>query len=80
MGDAQERARRRRAEWAFGKAESFEALDAIDLDAWLAIAPSERLGMVFAMWFEQSAEGDHEATARLQRSIGGVRTRERVGK
>jgi hypothetical protein len=75
MTDADARARRRRAEWTGGKATSFDELAEIDLEAWLAVPPSERLGMVFDMWFEQAGEEKHETAARLQRSIGGVRQR-----
>jgi hypothetical protein len=77
MSDPATRAARRRAEWTGGKASSFEALERLDLDAWVAIPGSEKLGMVFEMWFEQSREATDEATPRLQRSVGGVRPRGR---
>lgn len=58
---------------------SFDELAALDLDGWLLVPPAERLGMVFDMWFEQARTTEpkdiHEAAARLQRSVGGVRPR-----
>jgi hypothetical protein len=71
------RANRRRREWTGGLAKSFEELDEIDLDAWLAIEPAKRLAMVFDLWDEQMSLKDpqHEPAARLQRSVGGVRPR-----
>ena len=58
-------------------AKSFDEIDEIDLEAWLAIDPEERLGMVFELWDEQMSLKDpaHEHAARLQRSVGGVRPR-----
>jgi len=58
-------------------AKSFDELDALDLHAWLAVDPADRLGMVFELWDEQISlkDSEHEPASRLQRSVGGVRPR-----
>ena len=52
-------------------------MEAVDLAFWLSQPPDERLAAVFGMWDEQMSlkDADHEASSRLQRSVGGVRPR-----
>jgi hypothetical protein len=74
VDDSEARARRRRREWTGGVASSFAELAEIDRRAWLQVEPSERLGMVFDMWAEQSSES-FDLEARLQKSVCGIRPR-----
>jgi len=73
---ASSRAEWRREHWTGGVAKTTEMGD-VDLAFWLSMSPEERLGAVFDMWDEQMSLKDpaHEASSRLQRSVGGVRKR-----
>ncbi|MGH7295141.1 MAG: hypothetical protein ACRELB_09420 [Polyangiaceae bacterium] len=73
---ASARARWRRDHWTGGVVKTAEMED-VDLAFWLSMPPDERLGAVFDMWDEQVSLEDpaHEASCRLQRSVGGVRAR-----
>jgi hypothetical protein len=69
-----DRAEQRRRTWVGGVASSFETLDQIDLDAWLAQSPVDRLRTVWSLVEDTlSLRGQDGATPRLQRSVGGVR-------
>lgn len=71
-----DRGRLRRARWTGGVAPR-TAMDEVSADLWRSVSPDDRLGYVFDMWDEQMSLKDpsHEASARLQRSVGGVRPR-----
>ena len=73
---ASARAQWRREHWTGGVAKAAD-MEEVDLDFWLSMPPEERLGAVFDMWDEQLSLKDpaHEASSRLQRSVGGVRNR-----
>jgi hypothetical protein len=75
--DARERAEWRRRHWVGGVASGHDEMAEVDLAFWLSVPPEERLAAVFEMWDEQMSLKDpsHEASARLQRSVGGVRPR-----
>lgn len=75
--DALERSRLRRARWTGGVASRGPAMDEVSAELWRSVSPDERLGYVFDMWDEQMSLKDpsYEASARLQRSVGGVRPR-----
>jgi len=72
------RAEERRRTWRGGVARSFEEMADVDLDFWLAMTPEDRLR---AMWSvvedELALQGENGPPPRLQRSVGGIRTRER---
>jgi len=80
-GSELERARRaaeRRRTWRGGVARSFEEMEAVDLDFWLAMTPEDRLRAMWSAMEDQLAlQGENGPSPRLQRSIGGVRARER---
>ena len=68
------RADARRRKWRGGVARSFDEMATRDLDFWLAMAPEERLKMVWSLVEEALAlKGDDGPPPRLQRSVGGVR-------
>ena len=75
--DARARAEWRREHWTGGVAKGQGQMEEVDLAFWLGQPPDERLAAVFDMWDEQSLLKDpaHEASPRLQRSVGGVRPR-----
>ena len=81
--DGRESARAKRAEerrrtWRGGLARSFEEMDEVDLDFWLAMTPEDRLRAMWSVVEDQLAlQGENGPSPRLQRSIGGVRTRGR---
>jgi hypothetical protein len=77
--DAKARAAFRRKHWKGGVVKGHAAMEDVDLSFWLAQPAAERLAAVFDMWDEQMSLKDpaHEASSRLQRSVGGVRTRRR---
>jgi hypothetical protein len=56
---------------------SHDEMEEVAFDFWLSESPDERLASVFDMWDEQMSlkEPAHEASSRLQRSVGGVRPR-----
>jgi hypothetical protein len=71
------RAEERRRTWTGGVARNHEEMDSVSTDFWLAMTPEDRIGCVFEMWDEQTPpqDLDHEASGRLQRATGGVRSR-----
>jgi hypothetical protein len=71
------RAEVRRRTWTGGVARSYKEMDSVSTDFWLAMTPEERIGCVFDLWDEQTPTQDpeHEASGRLQRATGGVRSR-----
>ena len=74
MDDAATRAARRRAEWAGGVARSFEEMDEVDLDFWVATTPEQRVRAMWSIVEDALALKGHRGPApRLQRSVGGVR-------
>ena len=77
--DARARAEWRRTHWTGGVAKGRDEIDAKDLAFWLSQPAEERIASVFDMWDEQLRlqDPDHEASSRLQRSVGGVRARRR---
>ncbi len=81
MDEEQARARRaeeRRRTWRGGVAHSFEEMEAVDLDFWLAMTPADRLRAMWSATEDQLAlQGENGPSPRLQRSVGGVRTRGR---
>jgi hypothetical protein len=77
MSDAASRAEARRRTWTGGIVRSHAEMDEVSAEFWSKMTGEERLGCVFDMWDEQMTLQDpgHEATARLQRAVGGVRPR-----
>jgi hypothetical protein len=74
VDDAAGRAARRRAQWKAGVAHSFEEMDEVDLDFWLAVTPANRVRAMWSMVEDTLAlRGHHGPAPRLQRSVGGVR-------
>jgi hypothetical protein len=74
VSDAEQRAAARRARYQGGVARSFEEMAEVDLDFWLAMTPSARIGAIWSLTEDSLAlEGQRGATPRLQRSVGGVR-------
>lgn len=72
------RAEHRRRTWTGGVAHSFEEMEELDLDFWLAATSSERMCAVCTLMDElRLLKGDHGPTPRLQRAVGGVRERAR---
>jgi hypothetical protein len=69
-----ERAEQRRRTWSGGVAQSFEQLEQLDLDAWLAQTAAQRVSFVWSLVEDSlSLRGQHGPTPRLSRSTGGVR-------
>jgi hypothetical protein len=69
-----ERAEQRRRTWSGGVAQSFEELDRLDLDGWLALAAADRVRFVWSLVEDSlSLRGQNGPTPRLLRSTGGVR-------
>jgi hypothetical protein len=76
MDDAASRAARRRAQWTGGVAHSFQEMDEVDLDFWLAITPANRVRAMWSIVEDALAlKGQSGPAPRLQRSVGGVRPR-----
>ena len=74
VSSPEERREIRLATWTGGVAHSFVEMDAIDFEFWLAMAPAERLKMVWSLVEDGLAlQGNHGSTPRLQRLVGGVR-------
>lgn len=74
----EERAARRRASWSGGVAASFEEMADADLEFWLRATPGERVRAVYQLNLEIDAiKGGDGSPSRLQRSLGGVRSRGR---
>jgi hypothetical protein len=68
------RAESRRQSWSGGVATSFEDMERIDLEWWLAQSPAERLRAMWGLVEDTLALVEqHGSTPRLQRSVGGVR-------
>ena len=67
-------AQRRRSTWSGGVAQSFDELERIDLDCWLAQSVADRLRAVWSLMEDSlSLRGQDGPAPRLQRSVGGVR-------
>jgi hypothetical protein len=74
MDDAARRAARRRVQWTGGVAHSFEEMDEIDLDYWLAFTPANRVRAMWSIVEDGLVLKGHRGPApRLQRSVGGIR-------
>ena len=74
MSTAEERRRIRQETWAGGVVHSFAEMEEVDLEFWLAMAPADRLKMVWSLVEDGLAlQGTDASTLRLQRSVGGVR-------
>ncbi|MEM9863761.1 MAG: hypothetical protein AAF938_19335 [Myxococcota bacterium] len=72
MKTREERAAQRRATWTGGVASSFEEMEAKDMEYWLSLSPTERVGLVWSLVCGALVLGGREPAPRLQRSIGGV--------
>jgi hypothetical protein len=71
-----QRAEERRRTWRGGVARSFEEMDDIDLDFWLAMSPEDRLRAMWSVVEDVLAlQGENGPPPRLQRSVGGIRAR-----
>lgn len=77
MSDSFEaRAAARRVTWQGGVARSFEEMEERDLEFWLRASPAERIRAVHLLSLEVARlRGDDGPPPRLQRSLGGVRSR-----
>lgn len=74
MSEREARASERRRTWQGGVARSFEEAEEADLAFWMSATPTERVRGLTALVAEVFALEDRSgSTARLQRSIGGVR-------
>lgn len=74
MEDAASRVARRRAQWRGGVAHSFEEMEEVDLDFWLAVTPADRVRAMWSIIEDVLALKGHRGPApRLQRSVGGIR-------
>lgn len=72
----EERAARRRRTWQGGVARSFAEMEERDLEFWLRATPAERVRAVHMLNLEiAKLQGDDGPPPRLQRSLGGVRSR-----
>jgi hypothetical protein len=75
MDDAAARARARRSRYTGGVARSFDEMEQVDLDFWLAMSPADRLRAMWSIVEDSLAlEGERGPTPRLSRSTGGVRS------
>jgi hypothetical protein len=71
-----DRAAERRATWTGGVVRSFAEAETMDLEFWLSATPSQRMQGVTELMQEMYTAGGEDGPApRLQRTIGGVRTR-----
>ena len=73
---ARAEARRHAGMWG-GVARSHDELDELDLEFWLAATPAERLRAAWLIHEEVRALRNDGPSPRFQRSVGGVRRRER---
>jgi len=74
----EKRAEERRRTWRGGVARSFDEMAEVDLEFWLAMTPEDRLRAMWSLVEDQLAlQGQNGPPPRLQRSVGGIRTRER---
>lgn len=72
------RAAQRRETWFAGVAHSSAEADTLDVEFWLQATPEERiLGVTELIGEMITMEGGHGSPPRLQRTLGGVRPRER---
>ncbi len=72
------RAAHRRDTWFGGVAHSAGEADDMDVEFWMQATPEERiLGVTQLITEMVTMEGIHAAPPRLQRTVGGVRPRER---
>jgi hypothetical protein len=74
MSSLEERRKIRQATWRGGIAQSFQEMDQVDLDFWLAMDPVDRLRMVWSLVEDGLAlQGTDGPPPRLQRLVGGIR-------
>jgi len=74
----EKRAEERPRTWHGGVARSFDEMAEVDLEFWLAMTPEDRLRAMWSLVEDQLAlQGQNGPPPRLQRSVGGIRTRER---
>lgn len=75
---SQSRAAQRRATWFAGVAHSASEADELDVEFWMNATPEERILGVAQLTTElQTMEGSDGSSPRLQRTLAGVRPRER---
>jgi hypothetical protein len=73
---SESRAEERRRTWTGGVATSFEEMEQLDLEFWMAATPGQRIRGVTMLIDEMRwMRGESGSTPRLQRAVGGVRPR-----